>query len=111
MADLGDLSANVLISRAEGRIQHTVANGTSRWTWNHRLAGTVAVDTLPAVKRVVVLTRGKLQYVGSTISASDGTWEIKGLPKVLDGVTLVAIAFDESGTYNAEIADHVVMVS
>jgi hypothetical protein len=79
----------------------------NRWVWAHHLAGTLEVDAVAASRRVVVINRGSMRYVGSTVSAADGTWEIAGLPKVLAGVSLSVIAFDETGTYNAEIFDHV----
>jgi hypothetical protein len=111
MADLGDLSAGAVVSVVDGHLLHDVAYGYDRWVWANRLAGTVMVDAVGVSRRVVAVQRGTLKYVGSTISDSAGVWSIGGLPKILDGVKLLVMAFDESGTYNAEIFDHVVAVN
>ena len=69
-----------------------------------RLAGKVSVDGTGAMKRVMILKRGSGEYVSSTVSKPDGTWSINDMP-VLPEQSLVAIAFDDSGQYNAEILD------
>lgn len=74
-----------------------------------RLAGCVTVNSVGASKRVVIQKRGTLEYVASTHSKADGTWEIRGMP-VLPEKSLVAIAFDDTGTFNAEILDNLSQV-
>ena len=69
-----------------------------------RLAGRVQVNGSGAKKRIAVFKRGTLEYVASGMSNTDGTWEIKGMPE-LPVLSLFAVAFDDSGTYNAEILD------
>lgn len=74
-----------------------------------RLAGRLTVNGAGSSKRVVVQKRGSLEYVASTHSNVDGTWEIRGMP-VFPEKSLVAIAFDDTGTYNAEILDYLSQV-
>lgn len=69
-----------------------------------RLAGKVTVDAKAASKRVVVGKRYTEEYVASTISNSDGTWDIRGMP-VMPERSLMATCYDDTGTYNAEILD------
>lgn len=69
-----------------------------------RLAGRVTVNSVGASKRVVVQKRNTLEYVASTHSTADGTWEIRGMP-VMPERSLVAIAFDDTGQHNAEVLD------
>lgn len=75
--------------------------------YNHRLSGTVAVNEVAAEKRVVVMTRGTMVIIDSTVSRPDGTWDIFGIAQKYDGVALTVIATDYTDTYNAEIADNV----
>lgn len=74
-----------------------------------RLSGRVTVNGAGTSKRVVVQKRGTLEYVASTHSKADGSWELRGLP-VFPEKSLVAIAFDDTGTYNAEILDNLSQV-
>ena len=69
-----------------------------------RLAGNCSVNGIGSSKRVVIQKRGTLEYVASTHSKADGTFEIRGMP-VLPEKSLVAIAFDDTGTFNAEVLD------
>lgn len=69
-----------------------------------RLAGCVTVNSVGASKRMVVQKRGSLEYIASTYSNADGSWEIRGMP-VMPERSLMAIALDDTGQYNAEILD------
>ena len=80
-------------------------------TDRHRLAGTVTVDGSPAQKRILACRRMTLEVVAQTMSdPTTGAWEIYGLPQYDEG-DFVIIALDESGTYNAEVADYVSQVT
>ena len=74
-----------------------------------RLAGYINVNGIGAPKRVIIQKRDSFEYVVSTHSNADGTWEIRGMP-VHPEKSLVAIAFDDTGTYNAEILDNLSQV-
>ena len=69
-----------------------------------RLAGRVTVNATGASKRIVVEKRGTAEYVASTHSNADGTWEIRGMP-VSPERSLKATVFDDTGQYNAEVLD------
>ena len=85
----------------------TPASRTDR----HRLAGTVTVDGVPAKRLVAVFTRDGMAFVAATWSnAATGTWEIYGLPQYLER-QLVVLALDNTGNYNAEVADYVSQVT
>jgi hypothetical protein len=82
----------------------------------HRLAGTVTEDGVASPhRRVVVLDRVTLQYVGSKRCNPDGTWELTHLAdRAGNPNKLLVIAFDDDGTapnYNAVVADQVEQVS
>ena len=80
-------------------------------TDRHRLAGVVTVDGSPAQRRVVVCKRVSLEIVAQTLSDSvTGAWEIYGMAEYDEG-SLIVLAFDNSGTYNAEVADYVSQVT
>lgn len=79
-------------------------------TDRHRLAGTVTVDGKPAQKRVMVFDRISLELLAATYSApATGAWELYGLPEYAEG-SLLVVAFDGSGNFNAEVADYVTQV-
>jgi hypothetical protein len=79
-------------------------------TLRHRLAGTVEVDSVPARKRVVALDRLTLEAIAGTWSdAVTGAWEMQWMRELPVGRLLI-IAFDDAGTYNAEVADYVSQV-
>lgn len=82
---------------------------SSPFLQKRKLAGRVTVNGAGSSKRVVVQKRGTLEYVASTHSKADGTWEIRGMP-VLPEKSLVAIAFDDTGTFNAEVLDYLSQV-
>lgn len=71
--------------------------------------GTVKVDGAPAEKRIVLQDRRSMSYIGSTISRPDGTWKIGNIWNPGEGNGLVTV-FDDTGTYNAEVADHITLV-
>ena len=76
-------------------------------TDRHRLAGTVTVDGSPASKRVLVVNRVSLEVLAATISDQvSGAWELAGLAEHAEG-SLLVLAFDDSGQYNAEVTDYV----
>lgn len=68
------------------------------------LAGRVTVNSVGVSRRVVVQKRGTFEYVSSTHSNADGSWDMRGIP-VLPEKSLLAIAVDDTGQYNAEILD------
>ena len=80
-------------------------------TDRHRLAGVVTVDGQYAEKRIHVHLRSTMELVAATYSDPvTGEWEIFGLPEYPEG-SLIVIAFDNTGTYNAEVADYVSQVT
>ena len=77
----------------------------------HRIGGTVTVDGTPAKKTVTVFDRRTMAWVGSTSSDPiTGKWEMVGLPPRPDK-TLFVLALDNTGNYNAEVADYVTPVA
>lgn len=60
-----------------------------------RLSGRVTVNGAGSSKRVVVQKRGTLEYVASTHSKTDGTFEIRGMP-VLPEKSLIIMAIDDN---------------
>ena len=76
---------------------------TSYTHLKRRLAGTVYVNSVGAARMVVVFDRGTMTYLGATVSATDGSWEIAGM-KPMPDQSIFAVAFD-TGTYNAEALD------
>ena len=87
-----------------------LAKGLPR-TDRHRLAGTVTVDGNPAQKRVMVFNRISLELLAATYSdQATGAWELYGLPEYTKR-SLLVVAFDDSGQYNAEVADYVSQVT
>ena len=69
------------------------------------------MDGNPAQKRVMVFNRISLELLAATYSApATGTWELYGLPEYAEG-SLLVVAFDDTGTYNAEVADYVSQVT
>jgi hypothetical protein len=72
-------------------------------------AGTVKVDGAPAEKRIVLQDRRSMSYIGSAMSGPDGSWKIGNIWNPGDRNALVTV-FDDSGVYNAEVADHITLV-
>ena len=60
-----------------------------------RLSGRVTVNGAGASKRVVVQKRDTLEYVASTHSNADGTFEIRGMP-VLAEKSLIVMVIDDA---------------
>lgn len=96
MADIADL---IFVEPPEARADR------------HRLAGMITVDGVPAEERIHVHLRSTMELVAATYSDPvTGEWEIFGLPEYPEG-SLIVIAFDNAGTYNAEVADRVSQVT
>jgi hypothetical protein len=78
-----------------------------------RLAGTVKENGVPvgAGRRVVAMTRGSLQYIGSCVTKADGSFEMAMLAdRTGNPEKLFVVAFDDDGVnpnYNAVIADQI----
>ena len=75
----------------------------------HLLAGTVSVDGKPGKRLISVFDRRNMTWLASTYSLADGTWRISGLPEYPER-SLLVIAFDNTGAYNAEAADYITQV-
>ena len=76
-------------------------------TDRHMLGGTVTVDGSPAEKRIYVYSRSSMSLVAATWSSrTNGAWKVFGLPEYAEGALLV-LSVDDTGTYNAEVADYV----
>ncbi len=85
-------------------------NGQLR-TDRHRLAGTVTIDGSPGKRMVVVYDRRFLTIVAATLSDPlTGAWEIHGLPEYPER-SLLVVAYDNTGNYNAEVADYISQVT
>lgn len=77
----------------------------------HRLAGTVSVDGLPAKKLVTVFHKSTETLVAAQWSdAATGTWAFHGLPQYPER-SLRVEAQDETGAYNAAVADFITQVT
>lgn len=70
--------------------------------------GTVKVNGVGAGKRVLVQDRRDMSYFASTHSLPDGSWTIKGFLPV-EGANYTVTVFDDTGEFNAEVADHISM--
>lgn len=80
-------------------------------TDRHKLAGTVTVDGVPARRLVAVLYRYSFTLIAATQSDPvTGAWEIKGLEQYSTS-SLIVLALDNTGNYNAEVADYVSQVA
>lgn len=109
MAYLGDLSINARGMAGDESLILTLEL-TGQHSWSDSLSGIVKVEgVLTGNKRVIAITRSG-GYVGSTHSASDGSWMIAGLPYAASTSHLIVIALDDSGVYNIEAADFVTPV-
>lgn len=79
-------------------------------TDRHKLAGTVQIDGVPAKRIVVILHRYTMTVVASTMSdPEDGTWRVKNIPEYPEQ-SLLVLATDNTGSYNAEVADYISQV-
>lgn len=80
-------------------------------THRNKLGGVVKVDGVPAKRYVSVYDRRNFSFIASTISsATTGEWEIIGLPEYPEE-TLLVVAMDIGGNYNAEVADYISQVA
>jgi hypothetical protein len=76
----------------------------------HRLAGVVKVNGTPAQKRIAVTDRyTHFVYAQVLSQPNDGSWEVYGLPELPER-SLLIVAFDDTGEFNAEVADFVSQV-
>ncbi|WP_284153042.1 hypothetical protein [Desulfofustis limnaeus] len=77
----------------------------------HKLAGTVTVDGQPARRNIMVIDRRTLTYVaGTTSDPTTGAWEIYGVSEYPER-SLLVLALDTTGHYNAEVADYITQVA
>lgn len=84
-----------------------VADRTDR----HRLAGVVTVNGQPGSKLIYVFDRILMILIASKWSnPTTGAWEFKGLPQYSER-SLIVLALDNTGSYNAEVADYISQVS
>ena len=75
------------------------------------IAGTVTVDGLPARRNITVFDRRNFSWVASTTSDPiTGEWEIPGVQEFPER-TLLVVALDITGNYNAEVADYISQVA
>jgi hypothetical protein len=80
-------------------------------TDRHRLSGAVTVDGQPASRLVCVFDRLPMTLLAAKWSDPvTGAWEIAGLPEYPVQGLFVA-AFDNAGSFNAEIADYISQVT
>ena len=77
----------------------------------HKIGGTVTVDGNPARRYVIAYDRRTMDVIATVISdATTGAWEVAGMPE-LPEQTLLVVALDTEGKYNAEVADYVSQVA
>lgn len=77
----------------------------------HRLAGAVTVEGEPAECMVTVFDRFSFRWLASTLShRENGRWEIFGLPEYPER-SLLVVALDSTGNYNALVADYITQVA
>lgn len=80
-------------------------------THRHKIGGTVTVDGLPARRNIIAVDRGTMSYRGGTVSDPvTGKWELKWLPEYPER-SLLVMALDTTGNYNAEVADYISQVA
>lgn len=92
-------------------IANTVLGKQLPRTDRHMLAGKVTVDGSPASRFITVFKRGNYEHIAVTKSlAETGDWKIMGLPEYPER-SLLVVATDTEGKYNAEVADYVSQVA
>jgi hypothetical protein len=80
-------------------------------TDRHRLAGVVNVDGQPAKRLICVFhRRTKVLLATQWSNPTTGAWELAGLPQS-PARDLYVVAFDDTGNFNAEIADYMTQVT
>ena len=87
------------------RLQTTSYTPTKR-----RLAGTTRINGTGSPKRIAVLHRDTLEYLGSTVSKSDGTWELRGLLDTLTGEDVLVVHLDDTRSFDPIAFDNVTLV-
>lgn len=74
------------------------------------LGGTIKENGVPAKKRIMIFHKKTYEIIASAWSdATTGIWKISNTNEYPDRM-LYVVAFDDTGTYNAEIADFVSQV-
>ena len=71
----------------------------------------MTVDGVPAQRTVVIVNR--ISFVVYAMTMSDpitGEWEVKGLPEFAER-SLLVLAMDNTGNYNAEVVDYISQVT
>ncbi len=77
----------------------------------NKIAGTITVDGQPAKRFVAVYDRRNFAFIAATVSNQNtGKWEITGIPEFPER-TLLVVATDTTGNYNAEVADYISQVA
>lgn len=77
----------------------------------HKIGGVVKVDGVPAKRYITVYDRRNFSFIASTLSSAiTGEWELIGLPEYPEE-TLLVVAMDIGGNYNAEVADYISQVA
>ncbi|NCN42375.1 hypothetical protein GW916_14145 [bacterium] len=85
--------------------------GESVNTTRHKLAGTVYVNGAPAERFVLALDRRTMSYFGATSSHPvTGEWSLINTPERPER-SLMVIAMDNAGEFNAEVFDYVSQVA
>jgi hypothetical protein len=76
-----------------------------------KVSGVVKINDTPDTTTVGVFTRSMV-YLGSTTSnPTDGTYTIMvSINRMPLATEVIVIAFDQSGTLNSEIADHILPI-
>ena len=85
------------------------ATSTNVVTHAHRLAGTVSVNAVPvgAGVRVVAFDRGDMSYVGSTVTKTDGSFQMTHLADRTGKTTsLTVIAYDDGNVTTSSNLDN-----
>lgn len=77
-------------------------------TAKRRLAGRVQVNGSGAKKRIAVFRRGTFEYVVSTHSKADGTWEIKGLSEI-SGEAFFVVYLDDTRSFDPVAFDNIAL--
>lgn len=74
----------------------------------HHLSGNVAVESIPAQRKVSVYDRKKMSWVASTLSDPEtGEWSISCIPEFGDRGCFVIAQDPPEGIHNAQIFDFV----
>lgn len=74
---------------------------------NGMIAGTTFYENVPASQRFMVLNRLNGDIVASGKSRDDGTFTRFVSADFVVNNAVTVISFDDTGTYNAQVADHI----